>query len=347
MKAALVERPGVLTVRNVPAPEAGDYDVLCELLYGATCTGTDQHIIHGRMPWPIHYPVILGHESVGRAVKLGPRVRHFRQGDLITRVGAPPAADGAYDVAWGGFAEFGIAKDHRAMQEDGLPEEAWNGFRVNQALPFGFDPAASTLIITWRETLSYLTRMGVGQGAAVLVIGSGGNGLAFVAHARNLGARGIVLVGSPGRFEAARAAGASACFDYHMPDEDLAAAIAAEIPDGFDFIIDAVGKAGQADRVMPLLKPGGAIGIYGIDDFHAAAIHPRRAQGTFTCYQGGYDEAEAHERVVAFVAAGKLDASIWLGNGPAFPLEGVCEAFQALQERRLVKALIELTCSGT
>ncbi|MBN1874169.1 MAG: hypothetical protein JXA33_08050 [Anaerolineae bacterium] len=64
MKAAIIERPGVLTVKEIPMPEVGEYDALCDLLYGATCTGTDQHLIARRFPWPVQYPTILGHESV-------------------------------------------------------------------------------------------------------------------------------------------------------------------------------------------------------------------------------------------------------------------------------------------
>jgi len=48
MKAAILEKIGVLKVRDIPEPLVGDYDVLCEMLYGATCTGTDQHNIYGR-----------------------------------------------------------------------------------------------------------------------------------------------------------------------------------------------------------------------------------------------------------------------------------------------------------
>ncbi len=56
MKAAIIERPGVLTVKELPTPEVGEYDALCELLYGATCTGTDRHLIAGRFPWPVQHP---------------------------------------------------------------------------------------------------------------------------------------------------------------------------------------------------------------------------------------------------------------------------------------------------
>src|SRR6266542_296507 len=110
MKAAVVVKPGVLGVQGVPAPQVGDYDVLCEMLYGATCTGTDQHLIAGRFPWPVRYPTVLGHESIGRVVAVGPRVRRFKPGDLVTRVGTPPPPGSALDVNCGGYAEYGIAR---------------------------------------------------------------------------------------------------------------------------------------------------------------------------------------------------------------------------------------------
>ncbi len=341
MKAAIVEKPGVLTVREVPTPAPGDYEVLCALLYGATCTGTDQHIIHGRMPWPIDYPAILGHESVGRVIAVGPRVRNFREGDLITRVGAPPAPDGSYGLAWGGFAEYGIARDHRAMREDGRPQEEWNNYRVNQVVPPDIDAAAATLIITWRETLSYVSRMGVGPGTAVLIIGSGGNGLAFAAHVKILGAGPILMTGSPAREAAARRVGVTRYYDYHSPS--LAEQMADDVGEGVDFVIDAVGRSGQIDRALPLLKPGGCLGLYGIDDFDGAPVNLRRARGGFTYFSGGCDEEESHERVVAFMQEGMLDASIWLDGECVFPLGEIGAAFDALRERKAVKALVALS----
>ena len=124
MKAAVVERPHDLVVRDLSDPEPGPYDALCRMLYGATCAGTDRHIIKGRFPFPcIDYPTILGHESIGRVVEVGAKVRNYKAGDLITRVGAP-AIDGV-NISWGGFAELGIARDHAAMQADGIAADEW------------------------------------------------------------------------------------------------------------------------------------------------------------------------------------------------------------------------------
>ena len=339
MKAAIIERPGVLTVKEIPMPEVGEYDALCELLYGATCTGTDQHLIAGRFPWPVHYPTILGHESVGRVVEVGAKVRHFKVGDLITRVGAPPV--GEYSVNWGGFAEYGIAMDHRAMQEDGVDRSQWGGYRVNQVIPPGVDPAGATMLITWRETLSYLTRMDLGEGARVLVVGSGGNGLSFAAHAANAEAAQVVVLGNAAREDAARQVGATGYVDYRAGD--VPAQLNGFCPDGFDFIIDAVGQAASADGVLPHLSRGGTLGVYGVDEYAAVHIHPLRTRGTFAFYNGGYDEAETHERVVTLVQAGKLDARVWLDLVHPFALDDIGAAFEAVRARRMVKAVVRLS----
>ena len=341
MQAAVILKPGDLVVMDTPEPQVGDYDALCELLFGATCTGTDQHLIAGRFPWPVSYPTVLGHESVGRVVEVGPKVRHIHVGDLVSRVGCPPPPDGSLAVNWGGFAELGIAKDHWAMRGDGLPAATWRPHRINQIIPPEIDPRAATMIITWRETLSYLTRMGVASGATVLIIGSGGNGLAFAAHADHAGAAQVVMLGSTRRQAAALAVGVTDYVDYAA--DDVALRLRDVCPVGFDFVIDAVGQAESADRVLPHLRPRGMLGIYGIDDLAACRIAPHRARSSFTFYAGGYDEEETHQQVIDRMRDGRLDAWIWLDADHIYPLDQIHSAFDVVRRRHCVKALVQLT----
>ena len=93
------------------------------------------HVIEGKHPRSVNYPTILGHESVGRVIGIGKKVRSFKVGDLISRVGAPPAEDGEYASNWGGFAEYGVAKDHWELKKAGAPESEWAKSRVNQVIP--------------------------------------------------------------------------------------------------------------------------------------------------------------------------------------------------------------------
>jgi len=338
MKAAVIEADNVLTVRQIPEPEVGDYDALVDILYGATCTGTDLALIAGKLPFRSPLPTVLGHESVGRVVATGPKVRYLQLGDLVTRVGTRPV--GPYSISWGGFAEVGLAKDYRAMEEDGVLTDPWPDARRNRVLPKGMDPAGATMIITWRETLSYLTRMGMAPGKSLLVIGSGGNGLSYVAHGANLGGACVAMIGAASREQHARRAGATHYYDYQA--EGLKDAVSAACGEGFDLVIDAVGKIGAADLGLTFLKPGGILGIYGLHDFGQCTIAPLRSQSTFTFYNGGYDEAETHDQVIAMVQAGQLDASIWLDLDNPYPLDQINEAFEAVRERQLVKALIRI-----
>ena len=339
MKAAIIEKPFVLSVKDIPEPAMGEYDMRCEMLYGATCSGTDMHLINNTFPWPVNYPTVLGHESIGQVVETGAKVRNFKVGDVITRVGTLPVAE--YDVNWGGFAEYGIARDHIAAKEEGLPESEWYSYRVNQILPPEFDPADATMIITWRETYSYLTRMGFAPGNSLLVIGSGGNGLSFANHAVNLGAAHVAMIGSISRADVAKNVGVSDFIDYHQ-DEQFAE-LNAKYPQGFDFILDVVGKKGQLDAALKFLRPGGAVSLYGMDDYGDCQLNPTHARGSFKYASYGYDEAEVHTQVLEFMRAGKLDGGNWLNLATPYSLDDINDAFEAVKKRTVVKALVKLT----
>ena len=108
MKVAIIEKPGVLIVKDAPEPAVGEYECLCELLYGATCSGTDLHMLAGRLPFPIPYPTVFGHESVGRVLRTGSKVRNFKAGDLISRVGVP--ASDNFGSSWGGLPNAALPR---------------------------------------------------------------------------------------------------------------------------------------------------------------------------------------------------------------------------------------------
>ena len=342
MKAAVLEKTNELRVwSDLPQPEVGDYDALCELLYGATCTGTDSHIIRGVFPWISPLPTILGHESVGRVVKIGPKVRNYRIGDLVTRVGAIPIPARNLSITWGGFAQFGVAKDHWAMSADGRPPAEWQGHRWNQVVPPGISPETAPMLTTWRETYSYLTRMGITAATRILILGSGGNGLSFAAHAVNLGAAQVVMIGAPYMADRVKPLKLNGYLDYHV--EDPLPALTQLNPDKFDIILDSVGQVGQINRVFKSLKSGGKVAVYGIDDFGKVTLDPSRGPGTFTYWSGGYLEGEVHQAVVDMVLQGRLTADLWYDTRQAFPLDDIQSAFKAVWARQSVKALVKMT----
>ena len=339
--AAVVEKPGSLVIREFPMPDPGPYGALCKMLYGATCTGTDGHLLHGRIPWPVNYPTAIGHESVGRVLETGEKVRNFKAGDMVTRVGLreEDCAKSGVNHNWGGFCSYGVAMDYKAMKEDGLDKSEWDSYRVVHVIPQGTDPRAATMIITWRETLSYATRIGVSKGSSVLVLGSGGNGLSYIRMSKVLGAGYVAAVGSANRRPQAQRAGADTYRDYRDPDWDK------NLGDngGFDFIIDAAAGRDGLGRALRFLKPNGVIGIYALetDKNDPVLIAPSSSRG-FTYYAGGYDEEDTNGRVMELVGQNALDASIWLDMDREFELGNITEAFESVFNKSSVKALVRL-----
>jgi len=295
----------------------------------------------GALPYAVPYPTILGHESIGCVIRIGRKVRNLKEGDLVTRTGVLPCRLPGLSAVFGGFAEFTLAGDYRAMRQDGLPLEQWKLARRNQVLPEDFHPAASTMIITWRESLSYIRRAGVKRGSSLLVIGSGGTGLSFVCHARNLGAGRILMIGHPDRAGIARTLGATGFFNYRSGN--VAQRVAAETGDAFDCIIDSIGKADSLNPLLPLLRRGGTAGIYGVSDWGRIGIDPNRCRGAFTCLPcDDYDEEEVHDEVLSLMRSGALDASHWLDWKHPLPLADIAEVYERLHRREMIKAVIEI-----
>jgi 2-desacetyl-2-hydroxyethyl bacteriochlorophyllide A dehydrogenase len=335
MEALVVDAPGQFAVRTLSDPVPGPFQVLTRQRFGAICAATDRHLVAGELPIPgIRYPLILGHESIGEVVEVGSQVRNLKPGDLVTRTGAPET-DGVA-ATWGGFATLGLATDWEAMREAGHGEAEWAPHAINRVLPTGFDPAASTMMITWRETCSYLLRLGVREGSRVLVLGSGGNGFSFACLARALGAQRVAMVGNPHWASLAARAGVDEFADYH----DLPLRLSGR----FDILVDAVGQTGGVETALPLLAENASVGIYGIEALgeRMAFLKGLADAGVRAHGPGDYSEAEAHDRVVDLVERGALDARFWFDPGKAVPLEAIGDAFQSTSRRESLKAVIRL-----
>jgi len=84
-RAMVLERPGgALVLRERPTPRPGAGEVLIEVAACGVCR-TDLHLLHGELP-DIAYPIIPGHQVVGRIVACGTGVSGFVPGE---RVGVP------------------------------------------------------------------------------------------------------------------------------------------------------------------------------------------------------------------------------------------------------------------
>lgn len=77
MRAAVIRKPGLIELADVPIPEPGQGEVQLKVEACALC-GTDQRVLSGEK----HVDVpIVGHEIVGTASKIGPGVTGIKPGD--------------------------------------------------------------------------------------------------------------------------------------------------------------------------------------------------------------------------------------------------------------------------
>lgn len=339
MKAAVITQSFSLEIWDVPMPKIGEYEALCKIDYGATCGGTDLRLMSGGHPNPIAYPTILGHESIGHVVEVGAKVRNLHVGDMVSRVGAPAGLLPELNASWGGFAEYGVAKDHLQMAQDGVDQKLWWNARVNQVIPHEVDVKTAPMIITWRETLSYIHRVGVRKGSRLLVIGSGANALAFAVHGVNLGAE-VYVVGNPERYSDFAQLPIGGYFSYK--DESLQEQLRSAIPQGVDFVIDGVGASAAVNQSICVLKSGGTIAIYGWSDRKTCGVNPFCAKSSFYVYADGYDEPETHDEVIQLILRKSLNAGYWYDLHNPVPLDDITGAYDLLRAHRGLKYLIKM-----
>jgi S-(hydroxymethyl)glutathione dehydrogenase/alcohol dehydrogenase len=105
---------------------------------------------------------------------------------------------------------------------------------------------------------------GVQPGSTVAVIGCGGVGLACVQGARLAGASRIVAVDVVAeKLNLASKLGATDTVDASAV-EDVVAALREVLPDGYDYIFDAIGKIATTEQAIAALGLGGAAVIVGL-----------------------------------------------------------------------------------
>jgi alcohol dehydrogenase (NADP+) len=234
-----------------------EHDVQIEILFCGICH-SDLH--QARNEWsglmPTVYPLVPGHEIVGRVTKVGPAVTKFKVGDLAA-VGCMVDSDGTcpeckagleqfcpnfvltYNapdkhlggVTYGGYSDSIVVKDHFVLH-----------------VPENLDLAgAAPLLCAGITTYSPLHHWGVTKGKKVGIVGLGGLGHMGVKFAHALGAHTVVFTTSPSKVEDAKRLGA---------DEVVISTDANQMAKhafSFDFILDAVAAEHDINAYLALL----------------------------------------------------------------------------------------------
>lgn len=144
MKAAVVERPGILVVRDVPEPEVGENDILVKVRTASICNAGDNHIFAGTYQgYHDHYPQILGHEVHGEVAAYGAKVEGVEMGERLV----------AY-TPHGAFCEYTTQRASRwARIPDELSDEEsplcemFDGSLISTVYPAGLKDGENVVIV--------------------------------------------------------------------------------------------------------------------------------------------------------------------------------------------------------
>jgi len=346
MLAGVVKAPNRLVIEKVPDPAIGDYDALVEITACSFCNGTDTKLIEGKFPQVNQYPFILGHESVGKVVEVGVRVKNYHKGDWVLRPQAVYAKNFAGGLAsfWGGFAQLGVITDYVTQAEEKPHSPPLSAFyRMQQVLPKDVDPVEATTYITLKETLSWLRKVGLESGQSVLIMGSGPVGLSFATCAKILGAYPVMMTGlRDERLSLAYEFGVD--YTINLTKEDLVEKVKKVTSGkGVDLAIEAVGKHSLINEAVKVIAHEGKIGTYGIPQSNADSILDLNLSNVpqdWTLRFASPDEPSAHFEVLNLVKHDLLKPEKLISH--TYPLEEITKGFEAIKKKEALKVVITM-----
>lgn len=346
MYSVAVTSVNTLEVVEVPKPEPGPYDVIVETEIAFVCNLSDRKVVEGHMPGldASNYPLLLGHESVGRVVETGKSVQTFAVGDRAIGGLVLDVPGGDFGSGWGGNSEFTVIKDHHAMAADGVADEAhgWNEvYKIMTKVPDDISVEAAGLLCTWREVYSGLTHdFRLGTGDDIVVFGCGPVGLSHIRFAKLLGFGFVAGVDPlPNKRELALKMGADAVFD--VGDSRLADTVE-QRGRKLDAVLDAVGLESIMNAGLPLIRTDGKICVFGVVGADTVTLQkhaaPYNFQVLFHQWPTRDAEAAAQEPLVEWIRSGQLDPDVFVTG--RFSVDEFEAAYEATKAPTNIKTLV-------
>jgi len=255
-----------LTPFNFERRDPGPHDVQIEILYCGVCH-SDIHQVRDEWGGSI-YPMVPGHEIVGRVTKVGDHVKNFKAGDLAG-VGCFIDSCRVCDNCKSDleqYCEVGMVGTYNG-RERVTNNPTYGGYstqivvdekytlHISDKLPL---EGVAPLLCAGITTYSPLRYMKVGKGHKVAVLGLGGLGHMAVKFAAAFGAEVTMLSTSPSKEADAKRLGA-----HHFAlinDEEAMKGL----QNHFDFILNTVSAQHEYGTYLNLLRTNGTMIIVGV-----------------------------------------------------------------------------------
>jgi alcohol dehydrogenase (NADP+) len=252
---------------NFVRRDVGPNDILIDIQYCGICH-SDIHQVKNEWPdfMPATYPMVPGHEIVGRVSQVGNKVTKFKVGD-VAGIGCFVDSCRVCQPCTSGLEQFcakGCAYTYNGTEMDRVTPTYGgysNKYVVDEkyALTVAADGDVSgiaPLLCAGITTYSPLKRFNVGPGQKVGVVGLGGLGHMAVKLAAALGAEVVLFTTSAEKAAAGEALGADRVVVAGEEEGEPVAAL--------DVVIDTVAASHDLDPYLARLKRDGALVLVGI-----------------------------------------------------------------------------------
>ena len=241
--------------------DVGPHDVLIESAFCGVCH-TDIHQVRNEWGGSM-FPMVPGHEIVGRVAQVGARVKGFKPGDLAG-VGCMVDSCRVCAACREGleqYCEKGFNPTYNGVDKD-LGGPTFGGYstaivvdetfvlRVSDKLDLA---GVAPLLCAGITTYSPLRHWKVGPGQKAGIVGLGGLGHMGVKFAHAFGAHTVLFTTSAGKVKDGKRLGADEVVISKNPGEMAAQA------NSFDFILDTVAGPHDISRYLDLLKRDGTL----------------------------------------------------------------------------------------
>ncbi|MFW5986354.1 MAG: alcohol dehydrogenase catalytic domain-containing protein, partial [Halanaerobiales bacterium] len=250
---------GCTEIRDVPVPEIGPADVLVKVKNIGIC-GSDPHMHHNNVSYPVEVPLILGHEFAGVIDKVGSEVEKFKTGDRVT---AETHAEYCGKCVLCRTNKYHLCKDRKGYGfgvDGAYAKYVKVPARILHLVPENVSLKEASLTEPLCVAYNLVVKnMSVAPGDIVVVIGPGPIGILSAKMAKISGASEVIVIGTKGdekRLEKAKEYGAAKIFN-NAEEDPLPYIKEKNEGYGADVVIGAAGPAVTLKQAIEVVRPAG------------------------------------------------------------------------------------------
>jgi S-(hydroxymethyl)glutathione dehydrogenase / alcohol dehydrogenase len=279
-----------VTMEDITLAEPGPHEVEVTIAAAGVCH-SDLHVLRGE--WSVPVPAVMGHEGSGVVSKVGASVTDLAIGDHVVLSWVPacgvcrPCLRGRpaqCELCATVVSPLGMLHDGTSRLSCGQ-ETVHHYLGVSSFAERVVVPRSGAIKVRSDAPLDAIALIGcavatgvgavrntaaVEAGSTVAVIGCGGVGLSCIQGARLVGASRVVAVDvMASKLALARKLGATDIID--ATDGDVVEQLRATVPEGLDYIFDAIGKVSTTEQAIAALGLGGAAVVVGLPPVGSSA----------------------------------------------------------------------------